>query len=92
MCNCYDDVLKKVTEKVKADAPQGSEKFDIELGGYLFSFGDGVEHRSSNPLTITYMAPKKSGGMKKVSQKSFVRASFCPFCGEPYAKAESQAA
>lgn len=92
MCNCYTEITNKVTEKVKADAPIGAENFDIELGGFLFGMSDaGLTHRSSNALTIKYTAPKKSGGTKNVTQKSFVRATFCPFCGVKYSASEGAA-
>jgi len=28
------------------------------------------------------MIPKKGGGMKKKSIKTFIAASYCPFCGK----------
>lgn len=90
MCNCYDRITKLLEEKVKADAPPGSENFSIEIQGFLFGFREGgVTHRSSNAVKIAFTAPKKSGGTKLVRQNSFVRASFCPFCGESYEKAEA---
>lgn len=86
MCNCYDEMAKKIKTKVIADSPEGSDEFDIEIGGYLFGLSDeGLTHRSSNSLKISYITPKKSGGMKKVSKKSFIRATYCPFCGVQYA-------
>jgi hypothetical protein len=84
-CECYSDVKQKLHYHFQKDAPEGSTNFEISLGGYLFGFtDDGVTHRSSNDVKITYVAPKKGGGVKKVSKKSYVRASFCPFCGVSY--------
>lgn len=89
MCNCHSDVEKKLTAMFTEQAPAGSEQFEIELQGFLFSLvGNTLTHRSSSAVHVSYMAPKKSGGMKKVNQKTFVRASYCPFCGESYSKAE----
>ncbi len=86
MCNCYDRIQKMLHERFKEMAPEGSERFEVELGGYVFGVtNEGqMTHRSSNEAIIHYMAPKKSGGMKKVTQKTFIRASFCPFCGKQY--------
>lgn len=89
MCNCYDEMKQKLTEHLAAKMPEGSEKLDIEIQGYLFGITDaGVTHRSSNAVKGSYMAPKKSGGMKRVAINSYIRASYCPFCGESYAKSE----
>lgn len=92
MCNCYDEIKAKVKDKIAADNPDASD-IEIELNGYVFALGGhGVTHRSSNELKISFRAPKKNGGLKMVRQTSFVRASFCPFCGASYSAAESAAA
>lgn len=85
MCNCYDEVKGKLLEHAKAKAPEGAHDFDIELGGYIFGVTDeGITHRSSNAVTFRYKAPKKAGGMKNVTDKTFVRATYCPYCGLSY--------
>jgi hypothetical protein len=86
MCNCYTEITETLLDHVRKNAPEGSEKFDVRLEGYLFGVKDdgGMTHRSSNNVKGSYMAPKKSGGMKRVPVNTFVRASFCPFCGVKY--------
>ena len=92
MCNCYYESQKRLVEHVKAQLPPGSTGLDVELQGYVFGMGgDGLTHRAACPVAIEYQTPKKAGGMKTVKQKSFLRASFCPFCGESYDKAEASA-
>lgn len=90
MCDCYSDTKKKLAEHFAAKMPAGSEKLEFEIQGYLFGITDsGVTHRSSNAVKGSYMAPKKAGGMKRVTVNTFIRASFCPFCGESYNKSEA---
>lgn len=85
MCKCYETVKQKLSEHFQAQMPEGSRDFELSLEGYVFGISDeGVTHRSANNAVATYMAPKKAGGMKKVTQKTFVRATFCPFCGVDY--------
>lgn len=84
-CNCYDDTKASVEEHMKAKLPEGAQGFELDLEGYVFGISDsGVTHRAAFPLNIRYMASKKAGGMKKVTQKTFMRASYCPFCGLSY--------
>ena len=89
MCNCYEETKKKLLDHLAAKMPAGSEKLEIEIQGYLFGITDsGISHRSSNAIKGSYMTPKKGGGMKRASINTFIRASFCPLCGESYEKAE----
>jgi len=87
MCECYSTVKEKLSEHFQKQMPEGSKDFQLELQGYVFGISDdGVTHRSANNAVAKYMAPNKNGGMKKVTQKTFVRATFCPFCGLKYEK------
>ena len=84
-CECYTTVKEKLSTHLQSKLPKGATNFNFELEGYLFGFtDDGVTHRSSNSVKVRYQAPKKAGGMKWVRQSTFVRASFCPFCGVGY--------
>lgn len=91
MCNCHSESEKRLIEHVKTQLPAGAEGLSVELQGYVFGFGgeDGVNHRAACPVAIEFQAPKKAGGMKTVKQKSMLRATFCPFCGEKYDKTEA---
>ncbi len=88
MCNCHSESEQRLREHVQQQLPTGATGLSVELQGYVFSLGgsEGVNHRAACPVDIQYQAPKKSGGMKSVKQKSFLRASYCPFCGEKYDK------
>ncbi|MNQ51547.1 hypothetical protein D3C85_655340 [compost metagenome] len=85
MCECYSSVKQNISEHFQKQIPEGSKDFELSLEGYVFGItDDGVTHRSANNAVVRYLAPKKGGGMKKVTQKTFVRATFCPFCGVKY--------
>lgn len=85
MCNCHSESQQRLFDHAKARLPDGSIGLDVELQGYVFGMGDGgLSHRAACPVAIEYQAPKKAGGMKTVKQKSFLRATFCPFCGDKY--------
>lgn len=85
MCDCYSTVKEKLSEHFQKQLPEGSKEFELELEGYVFGLSDdGVTHRSANNAVARFLAPKKTGGMKKQVLKTFVRATFCPFCGVKY--------
>ncbi|ASD17393.1 hypothetical protein AN466_23295 [Pseudomonas aeruginosa] len=88
MCNCHSESEQRLREHVQQQLPTGATDLTVELQGYVFGLGgsEGVSHRAACPVEIQFQAPKKSGGMKNVKQKSFLRASYCPFCGEKYDK------
>lgn len=84
-CSCHSDSEKRLKDHVEKQLPEGSRNLSVELQGYVFGMGDdGMTHRAACPVAIEYQTPKKAGGMKTVKQKSFLRASFCPFCGQKY--------
>lgn len=91
MCNCHSESEARLKDHVQKQIPDGSTGLSVELQGYVFGMGgpEGINHRAACPVEITYQAPKKSGGMKSVKQKTFLRATFCPFCGDKYDKAEA---
>lgn len=85
MCNCHCESQQRLLDHVKAQLPAGATGLEVELQGYVFGMSDdGMTHRAACPVSIEYQAPKKAGGMKTVKQKTFLRATFCPFCGEKY--------
>lgn len=87
MCNCHSESEQRLREHVETKLPAGATGLSVELQGYVFgiSRADGVSHRAACPVEIQYQAPKKAGGMKTVKQKTYLRATFCPFCGVKYA-------
>lgn len=92
MCTCHSESEARLKDHVEKQLPNGAVGLSVELQGYVFGMGgDGVSHRAACPVAIEYQAPKKAGGLKTVKQKSFLRASFCPFCGEKYDKDEAAA-
>jgi hypothetical protein len=92
-CDCKDKYLEAVKKHVVAQAPQGSEGFDIELAGYGMTFGgDGVNWIFKVDVKGEYKAPKKAGGMKSVKVNTFISANFCPFCGVKCKADEAEAA
>ena len=85
MCNCHAESEKRLREHVEKQLPAGATGLSVELQGYVFGMNDdGVSHRAACPVEIEYQAPKRAGGMKRMKQKTFLRATFCPFCGVKY--------
>lgn len=85
-CNCHSTMKEKLADYIAKSAPEGHGPIDVEIKGYLFGIAaDGsMTHRSSNDVAVEYHAPKKGGGTKTVKQKTYVRATYCPFCGLNY--------
>lgn len=94
MCNCYDEMQAKLKSHYAVEAPPEHTDLEVDLGGYRFTIDDkGLGHVASFDATVRYLAPRKSGGMKKAVHKTFLVATFCPFCGERYKpKVETPAA
>lgn len=89
-CNCHTEVKGKLFAHFSAKMPEGSEKLELELQGYMFGItDDGITHRATSPVKGSYMTPKKGGGMKRVAVNTFVRATYCPFCGVAYEPAKA---
>lgn len=85
MCNCYDEMKGMLAKHYSAKAPDGHTDMGVSLGGYTYGLsGDNIIHVAALPVSVRYLAPRKSGGMKKVSQNTSAIASFCPFCGKRY--------
>ncbi len=80
MCNCKQEVEKKLIEKYK-DEP--GDNHEIHLKGYGFMMGkDNVlQHRPIMPMEHTYIHTFKNGNKKKKTDKISMALSHCPFCG-----------
>lgn len=83
-CECKKEWEAKIAEKLKAKLPEGYENFNAELKSYSLGFGE--DNKLVSMVCIPYegsvMVPKKSGGLKKQKIGTFLKASFCPFCGK----------
>lgn len=90
MCNCYFKMRDKLVEHFKKKAPDGATEPEVEIHGYMYGIdGDGgLLHRATNNVTVRFEAPRKAGGMKKVVDKTYLRATYCPFCGDSYEESE----
>lgn len=90
-CKCYEEVSAKLEDHIRGQLPPGSVDLELKLNGYVFGLNDnGLSHRAANEVKYSFMAPKKAGGMKRVAKTTFMRASFCPFCGVSYTATEQQ--
>lgn len=88
-CNCHSSTQERLRKHYAEKLPAGSTDLDVSLNGYVFGFSDdGMTHQAACPVEVEYQTPKKgkTPGMKRVKQKTFMRASFCPFCGLSYFK------
>lgn len=81
MCDCITEIEKKATEKLQADNPFNKPVKKVELKGVTFSLvGNTMSAKTMNELEIELDGQKKRPTMPVVH-------SFCPFCGEKFAKA-----
>lgn len=81
-CNCFDENLERIKERVIAQLPDDATDLKVEWEGYSFFFsGDRVP---VNPkVNIEYRKMKKDKTPAKNLTKESVRmlCSYCPFCG-----------
>lgn len=82
-CTCINDTVDMVVKDIAESVP-GSEsiRFHAEGNTICFSTESGkFQQRYCVQVAGHYMAPKKAGGLKRVSKTVQVAANFCPFCG-----------
>lgn len=85
MCNCHKEQEELLREEFQQQLPPGAEGLSVKLQGYVLSVGGGKSTlRAACKVEIQFQAPKKARGMKYVKQKTYLRATYCPFCGEKY--------
>jgi hypothetical protein len=83
-CECKKDYEAKISENLKGNLPEGSTEFTGELDCYGLGIDDHNNFVTALmiPFKGSVMVPKNSGGMKKQKVQTFLKASFCPFCGK----------
>jgi len=82
-CTCINDAVKLVTDEIAERVP-GAESFRLHAVGsnLCFNLSTGkAGMRYCVEVTGHYMAPKKAGGLKRVSKTVSVVANYCPLCG-----------
>jgi hypothetical protein len=92
MCNCAKTVEDAAKEKIRAQLPEGSQDFSVELQGYAWLLGSSVSMKNKLNLHIEYDAPKKKGGFTRKKQDMSMVGNYCMFCGEKYAEDQQKAA
>lgn len=88
MCECRDDIEKKLTELYAPKLP-GSREVEAKLMGYAITLGNdlGLGIRAYMPAEIRHTVTiKKTGADKRKTEKVNMYFSFCPFCGEKFKK------
>ncbi|MFJ9993381.1 hypothetical protein ACIQSO_21925 [Pseudomonas putida] len=83
-CTCISDAVKLVTDAL-AEETAGSGPFYMHAAGHNLSLNvetGKAERRFCVEVTGHYMAPKKTGGMKRVNKTVSVVANYCPLCGK----------
>ena len=75
MCNCIDELEKKVAEHLTEKKTYKKPITKVEMLGKRFTLGEGVSIKTKNDFEVTL-----EGQKKKVKVPVF--HSFCPFCGE----------
>ncbi|WP_162996116.1 hypothetical protein [Pseudomonas putida] len=83
-CTCISDAVKLVTDQLAEEAP-GSGPFYMRAEGHNLSLNietGNAMRRFCVEVTGHYMAPKKTGGMKRVNKTVSVVANYCPLCGK----------
>lgn len=83
-CDCKKQLEQKVSEHIKESLPEGFTGFSASLEGYGLGINEETNSftlRFTVPYTGHAMVTTKSGAQKKHRIKTFITASFCPFCG-----------
>ncbi len=75
MCNCIDELEKKVAEHLTEKKAYKKPIKKVELTGKGFTLGKNISVRTKTDFEVTLEGQKKK-------HKVPVFHSFCPFCGE----------
>lgn len=88
MCNCHDEMLEKVSKKLRDDGviPEASIDVDIKWSGKLYR----LDGNNSDPvpprINFEYRNLKNDGTPYKNLTKSqmYICGSYCTFCGNKF--------
>lgn len=83
MCNCRQEIEKKLLKKFQEESPEAKEH-SVELMGYALIFGDTLKLKGCMPIKQLAQFPLKKGGFKKKEVKLNMMFTYCPFCGVKY--------
>lgn len=84
MCNCRDDIEKKLLARFIDQAPQATGH-QAKLQGYGFVLmEDALVMRGCMPFKLSAIHQLKNGGNKEKTSTQNMMFSFCPFCGEKF--------
>lgn len=89
MCNCFDEMLEKVTvtaEEQLKDTPMVEGSFEINWRNRVFFTDGGKNAPVVLYLDSSYIPLKKDGTPAKNRKKlqNGFKMSHCPFCGAKY--------
>ncbi|RYU50014.1 hypothetical protein [Aliivibrio finisterrensis] len=87
MCNCLNETLAEITEKITDILPRETDKstLSVEYKNKLLRF-DGKENNVMIGVSFDYYKIKKDTTRAKNKTKGNVNLamSYCPFCGDKY--------
>ncbi|RYU41316.1 hypothetical protein ERW49_18735 [Aliivibrio finisterrensis] len=88
MCNCINETLEALKEKVIANLPCSADKstFTINFKNRIFRF-DGKDNNVLLGIEYEYFKTKNDGTKhkNKTKEQTNLEMSYCPMCGEKYA-------
>lgn len=86
MCNCKDDIEKRLLSRFITQHPEAKEH-SARLSGYsLVIIENTIKQKGCMPIELTAAHPLKKGGFKAKTDRSNMIFSYCPFCGDKYEK------
>lgn len=85
MCECKEDIERRVLEKFKHEHPDATGH-EAEMGGYAIVFGKGGGLRPAARIDLTAKGLTKTGKDKAIRSKVSMLATYCPYCGEKFVK------
>ena len=90
-CDCINNAVKMVTDSLAEEIP-GSQTFCMRATGHNLSINletGEASRRFCVEVSGHFKAPKKAGGLKRVSKTVSVLANYCPLCGKGCANPRS---
>lgn len=82
-CTCISDTVDLVGKDIAESVP-GAESIRLHAVGNAICINTETgrtQFRYCVQVAGHYLAPKKAGGLKRVTKTIQVAANFCPFCG-----------